>query len=352
MYVGRKKKNNPHLPRGVTHEHGAYYFRGPDRKRMRLGAAFGEAMARWAEVVQPVAGGLATMHHAFERFTLEVVPRKAAATRDGYLYMLPAVDKMFGKMAPRSIEPRHGYQLLDAGRRTPTQALKLFNLVSAVLTQCVRWGAIEENPFWQVRKGEYTPPPRTRCPTDAEYAAVYAIASDRLQIAMDLALLTGLRKGGILGLELSDITDEGLLSRRPGKTTKPQLFVWTPELKAVAERAKRLEPRVRRALLCTHNTRNPKHRPGQRYTDDGFNALWQQLMAKATRKPEKPGDPPPVLVERFRLHDIRAKSATDAETLGDAQARMGHTTSATTQRVYIRKPTKVQPLRRSKGTAE
>jgi hypothetical protein len=44
--------------------------------------------------------------------------------------------------------------------------------------------------------------------------------------AMDLALLTRLRKGGILRLELGDVTDAGLLCRRPGKTTKPLLFEW------------------------------------------------------------------------------------------------------------------------------
>jgi integrase len=351
--VGRKKKNNPHLPRGVTHEHSAYYFRGRDRKRVRLGAALGESMGRWAEIVQPHGGPVGTLHDAFERFKTEVVPHKAAKTRTGYLYMLPVLDAIYGKMAPRTIHPRHGYQLLDRGRRTPTQTLKLFNLMSSVLTSCVRWGAIDENPFWQVRKGDYTPPARTRCPTDAEYSAVYALASERLQIAMDLALLTGLRKGGILRLELADDTQEGLRSRRPGKTTKPLLFVWTPELRAVVDRAKRLEPRLRRALLCTGKAKNPRHKPGKAYTEDGFNALWQRLMTKATRTMDRDGNPiTPTLAERFRLNDIRAKSATDAETVAEAQARLGHTTPATTERVYIRKPTKVQPLRRpaTRGT--
>jgi integrase len=344
MPVGRKRKHNKHLPRGVTFEHAAYYYRGPDRKRFRLGSSLGEATAKWAEIVTPEGGATPTMRHAFERFKAEVLPRKAPKTQVGYLYMLPTLEKMFGKMPPRTIRPGHGYGMLDNGRKIPTQTLKLFNLMSAVLTACVRWGAIDENPFWQVRKGEYTPAPRTRCPSDAEYAAVYAIASDRLQIAMDLALLTGLRKGGILHLELADVTDDGLLSRRPGKTTKPLLFEWTPELRAVVDRAKKLEPRVRRALLCTSKAKNPKHRPGQAYTEDGFNALWQRLMAKATKKDEHGNA---VLAERFRLNDLRAKSATDADTLADAQSRLGHASAATTQRVYVRKPTKVQPLRRN-----
>jgi hypothetical protein len=89
MSVGRKKKHNRHLPRGVTHEHGAYYFRGPDRKRVRLGSALGESLAAWEALVQPEPGAIRTLHDAFERYKLEVVPRKAPKTQQGYLYMLP-----------------------------------------------------------------------------------------------------------------------------------------------------------------------------------------------------------------------------------------------------------------------
>jgi integrase len=337
MRMGRKRIRDKHLPTGVTYEHGAYYYRGRDRKRVHLGRAFGEAMAAWSKIVQPEPGSIRTMHDAFERFRIEVVPRKAAATQRGYLYMLPRVDKMFGKMRPGDVLPRHGYQLLAAFAHQPTQALKYFNLISAVLTSCVRWGVIKRNPFREVDKRDYTPRPRDRYPTDAEYAAVRAMASERLQIAMDLVLLTGLRRSALLRLELDDITDEGLRCRRPGKTARPLLFAWTPELREVVERARRLEPRVRRALLCTGPGKHPRHKSGQFYTPDGFQALWGRLMRRAVAAG--------VIAEPFRLHDIRAKNATDAETIQEAQERLGHTTPATTRRVYIRKPTTVRPLR-------
>lgn len=329
MPVGRKKKHNKHLPRGVTHEHGAYYFRGADRKRVRLGSAMGEALARWAALVQPEPGTIQTLHQAFERYKLEVIPKRAPKTQAGYLYMLPGLDLVWGKMAVAAVRPRHGYQLLDDGAKTPTQALKRFNLLSGVLTSCVKWGVIDANPFHEVDKEGYIPAARDRCPTDAEYAAVYAIASERMRIAMDLALLVGLRKGGVLRLELQDVLEDGLRCQRPGKTTKPLLFEWTPELRSVVAHAQSLEPRVRRALLCTHE--------GTAYTEDGFQANWGRLMDKALERG--------LIAERFHFHDIRAKSASDDVDELVASRRLGHTTPATTQRIYIRRPRRVKPLR-------
>jgi hypothetical protein len=120
---GSDKKHNKHLPRGVTHEHGAYYFRGPDRKRVRLRSALGESLAAWAALVQPEPGSIATLHYTFERRKVEVIPKKAPKTQQGYLYMLPGLDLVWGRVAVSALKPRHGYRLLDEGAKTPTQAL-------------------------------------------------------------------------------------------------------------------------------------------------------------------------------------------------------------------------------------
>jgi hypothetical protein len=49
--------------------------------------------------------------------------------------------------------------------------------------------------------------------------------------------------------------------------------------------------------------------------------------------------------ERFDYNDIRAKSATDDVDELVASTRLGYTTTATTQRVYIRRPRRAKPLR-------
>nr|VFJ93571.1 MAG: hypothetical protein BECKLFY1418A_GA0070994_103240 [Candidatus Kentron sp. LFY]VFK21002.1 MAG: hypothetical protein BECKLFY1418C_GA0070996_10833 [Candidatus Kentron sp. LFY] len=46
---------------------------------------------------------------------------------------------------------------------------------------------------------------------------------------------------------------------------------------------------------------------------------------------------------RFTEHDLRAKCASDAETLEHARALLTHADPRTTQRVYRRKPERVQP---------
>jgi hypothetical protein len=155
----------------------------------------------------------------------------------------------------------------------------------------VKWGVIDANAFHEVDKTGYVPPARERCPTHDEYAAVYSIATDRMRIAMDLALLVGMRKGGVL--RLGDLLEDGLRSQQPGKKTKPLLFEWTPELRSVAALAQSLEPRARRALLCTQE--------GTAYTEAGFQANWWRLMDTALERG--------LIDEPFHFNDIRVDLA-------------------------------------------
>ena len=53
--------------------------------------------------------------------------------------------------------------------------------------------------------------------------------------------------------------------------------------------------------------------------------------------------------ERFQERDLRAKVASDSDSLIEASERMGHADTAITQRVYRRKPVRIQPLKKSKG---
>jgi len=64
--------------------------------------------------------------------------------------------------------------------------------------------------------------------------------------------------------------------------------------------------------------------------------MWQRTMVKAMQQG---------LEERFHCHDIRAKSATDGENLKARSERLGHSSPAITKRIYMRKPTRVNPLR-------
>ncbi len=328
--VGRTRKANKHLPRGVYIEGGTYYFRIQNKQRTRLGRNLSDAMAAWAELIEPDAESLKTMSDVFDRYRLEVIPHKKSQTA---IYTLKPLAIVFGDMAPSDIKPRHIYAYMHKrSQKAPGGVLKEVGLLSHVLTKAIEWGLIESNPCFQVSRKSYQRPPRTRYVTDEEFDAVYDIANERVQIVMDLAVLTGLRRADILGLTRDSLTDDGILvtpSKTERSTGKTLLILWSNELRAVVDRAKKLTPHVRLPLVC--------NRQGKAYKGDGFNSMWQRLIKNAHDKG--------LITSRFMFKDLRAKSATDDDVLANAAERLGHTNQELTKRVYIRKPTRVRPLR-------
>jgi len=149
-------------------------------------------------------------------------------------------------------------------------------------------------------------------------------------------LMTGLRRGDILRLRLSNLRDDGI-HVRTSKTGKRLVFEWdeTGKLQALVDEILRIPPsRIGDAPLFTT-------RQGKPYIDvDGranaFDSLWQRFMRKALEKTD--------LQERFQERDLRAKVASDSASLVEASERLGHADTGITQRVYRRKPVRVRPL--------
>jgi integrase len=65
--------------------------------------------------------------------------------------------------------------------------------------------------------------------------------------------------------------------------------------------------------------------------------MWKRFMARLLKETK--------IKERFTEHDLRAKCASDAESLERARQLLGHADSKITERVYRRKPETVRPLR-------
>jgi integrase len=203
-------------------------------------------------------------------------------------------------------------------------------LLSHICSMGVEWGAMDFNPLRNMRKLKR--PPRDRYVTNEEYLHVWELASPMVQCVMDLAMLTGLRRGDIFKLERKHITDEGILVR-PGKTEQTSgkriLFEWSPSLRSVVQRALALQPQVRQHLVC--------NRKGKAFTKNGFDSVWQRLMDKATSGENA--------IEHFQFRDLRRKSATDEDDERTAQIRLGHSSSRLTKQVYRLKPDRVRPLK-------
>jgi integrase len=152
-------------------------------------------------------------------------------------------------------------------------------------------------------------------------------------------MLIGLRRGDLLRLRMADITDSGIKvtpRKTAGTTGITRTFEWSPELRAAVDMAKAARPlHIAPWLFCTNK--------GEGYFDEdtgrphGWNSMWQRFMARLLKNTK--------IKERFTEHDLRAKCASDAESLGRAQQLLGHADSKITERVYRRKPEVVRPLR-------
>jgi integrase len=176
--------------------------------------------------------------------------------------------------------------------------------------------------------------PRDRYVTNEEFAGCRAIACPQVQIAMDLALLTGQRQSDIVGLTWKQIKAIGVprpdwrIEITQGKTGKKLAIMISPAVETVLKRAKLMEPQWPREYVI-----RTKH--GLRYTPDGFRALWQRTQ----RAWMALGNP------NFHFHDIRAKCISDNKDLDAAYLLAGHMDVKMTRRVYDRAMRRVEPLR-------
>lgn len=353
MAVGRRRKNNKHLPQRVYLEHGRYWFRPVTGARVDLGTTMPEmyaALAKQSRVEKP----LGTMSAVFDKFLQESLPALADRTQSDYRKYIERLRPVFTPFAPREVTAG---DLFDV-RRTiadvsgPVQANRHVSCLSAVFREAVGWKAVERNPCKELKR--LHEPRRDRYVDDAEFSAVYTLASPVLQCLMDLATITGQREGDLLRLPNRDpktYTEAGVVFR-PGKskrrhprhgriveTSKTVIVEWSDELRAVVDRARALCGRdIRPTLICNLDAEG--------YTESGFRSNWHRLMKKATATKDAKGNKiEPKLAEPFTFHDLRAKSATDDE-IEEAHERLGHDDMRTTQTIYRRKPRRARAGRK------
>jgi integrase len=133
--------------------------------------------------------------------------------------------------------------------------------------------------------------------TDAEYKAVYDIASDHYKVAMELAYLCRMRRSEVLDTRYRDVEDKGLNTRRI-KGSDSALTLWTPRLKAAVELGLKGKMRVPEMPLV-----------GMGIKGDTFTQGFRKLVNRAG-------------VEWFVFHDIKAKGVSDFT--GDKRKAGGH----------------------------
>ena len=350
--MGRRRKKDRHLPERMYERRGKFYFVRPETEEwIPLGADVALALAEYGRIVGAAWSGR-TLADTLARYKTTVTALfHSKSRRESEMRTLDRFSRVFGKMLPDSVTSQHLYQFIeerideraefiDQKIPAPAGAEKDVRLLAKVYVKAIKWGTASANPALNIEFDKR--PKNTRDVTQEEYDAVYALATERMQIAMDLASNIGQRRADILRIRPKhDFTDEGIVLRQ-GKSggTTVLLINWTPGLRATVARALALSPQVPREFLL-------RTRSGRGYTPSGFGANWQRLMKRAT-SPGRNGKPP-VLSEWFKFHDFRAKAATEKAEQGteaDAQELLGHKDVKTT-RGYIRrvKPKRVTPVR-------
>lgn len=271
-----------------------------------------------------------TMNDVFDRYVRDCVPKLAPGTQRQTMGHLKVLREAFGSWVPGSIRAKDVGRFLDV-ETAKIHRNKIVATLSVIMTNAVsRWyvDGCEVNPCLKVYRHESSP--RDRYVTDAEFFAVRAIAIPSVQIAMDLALLTGQRQSDVVQLPWANV-HEKYIEIRQGKTGKLLGIRITPAITEVLERARARMPWIMPNLYVIRN----KH--GERYTPGGFRESWQLTINKALQLG--------AVKSRFTFHDLRAKSTSDTDNLQAASERLGHSNISLTRKVYDRKMRMVEPLR-------
>lgn len=353
---------NEGLPARWSIRRGKFYYSVPPGREAEwggkqlfpLGATLQEAYRTFAGKLGEDGPGASppigsTLSSLFDKYLLEVSPLKSPRSFVNDKHNMKRLRAVFGKLAIKGeFKPSWCHRHIESlrpralpngeivtGPPAPVQGRKEIALLSAVLSKAVEWGDLNRNPLIGQFKRKRSPP-RERDVTVAEIEQFKLHASPWLKAYLDVKLLLGIRQGDMLALRESSADDEGVLvqpSKTINSTGKRMLFTWTNELRAAWDAALAARPETRGVKIRTDHifrTRN-----GTGYSADSFGSVWQRRMTKAVAAG----------VVRFHEHDIRATTAGESATLGDAQQILGHANPEITRRIYRRRPERVRPLR-------
>lgn len=326
--MGRRRLTEKHLPRRMYLEHGAYYFVPNGGKKSRLSDDLGAALVKYAALIGNT-WILRTLGDAIDKYRVEILPlKRAKQTRDDEGKSLDRLKKAFGHLLADNLTAQHCYAYMEArrskdGKRVPVAARHEMSLLRHVYVKAIRWGAASLNPVLGIELPERA---KKRRKVPMEWVdQIRAIASPRMCLAIDLAIMAGQRRGDTLKLRWSDVHPDGVYVKQ-GKTEAELLIAHSADLDALLERAKAMKPDI----PCEFLIRKANGKP---YSVDGFSSNWQRLM----RKHVAGGG------EHFTFHDLRSVSADGADTVEEAQRRLGHASVETTKRFYWKNVTKAKP---------
>lgn len=340
--MGRKRTKDKDLPQRWTRKHGAIYYQVPPgkesswdgKKWFRLGDNEAEAFRVWSERIDE-RENILTFNQLCDRYLLQHTPTCRPKTQVHQQRAIKNLRSSYGECDITEFQSEWAFQYYEKRKESGVSAANTdIKTLSHLFTKAIEWGALKnsEHPIrgLQIKQADNV---RDRYIEDWEIEQALSVASDFLRLYVAFKLMTGMDKASILSIQISDLTDDGIISGRVKTKGKQRLYKWTPELRLCVSKIRAIPRPINSMwLFCT--------RQGQPYIKESgytsaFDSMWKRFMTKAL------GDTG--LQERFTEHDLRAKAASDQESLKLAQHLLGHADSKITKKVYRRKMEIVTP---------
>lgn len=313
-----------------------------------LGAAEKQAYKIWTERIVTTDKPF-TLQDLFDRYELQVIPKKAAATQKSNRQSFKRLRSVFDLKQPViDFKTHQAYQYRDyvANNLSAKRANLDVEVLSHLFTKAIEWGCNIQHPVKGI-VGKISIPDRDRYVEDEELEEFLSVCNAMQKVYIPLKLATGKDKSMLLRIKLNDITGEGVKFPKRQKTAgkkggKASIVLFEHQgqstgLKEIIDNIMVWRKRwckVQSFYLFASSMGQPL------ITDQGitsnFDSQWQRTMKKALATTS--------LAERFTEHDLKAKTASDAENAEQASKLLQHHNTSTTKRIYRRKPESVVPL--------
>ncbi len=307
--MGRPRKHDRHLPPYVYRRRGVYYLES-SKPAIRLGEDIQTALDAYQKLGGEPGGGMAALiKEAFPVITAKV----GVETKRSYRSACNKIAYILADLTPEQVKPKHIANMKILLAPIPNMANRCLTVSKLIFQYAVDQQRLDSNPALGTKL--YPEAKRDRLPTTTDYEAIYAHAKPRLQVLMDLRYLTGQRGNDLLTKRNDEITADGIYFKQL-KTGAKLLVEWSPELRAVVERARALFGNVRALTLL-------QGRAGRRYSYRTANRDWNEACDAAG-------------IVDTEMRDLRAMSGTAAEAQGlNPTALLGHKNKKMTER-YLR----------------
>lgn len=329
--MGRPKSEYPDLPPRMAARKlksgGVLFYYQAGGKKIPLGGDRAVANTKWAELEN--SDTTSNFPAIVERYRLEALPKKSFRTQKEQGKQLDLLKIAFPGFGLESIQPKHVRQYLDK-RSKKIAGNREIALFSHLWNWARQRGLTDRaNPCAGVERNKENP--RKIYVRIEAFEAVRSQAVFWLQDAMDLLLDAGQRPSDILKATKHDIYDGSVIFEQAKTGAKVRIRL-QGQFKTTIERILARTRPVQTIYLIADEL-------GQRVT------IWK-LEKEFRRAFEKAGELALTNGKEWQLRDLRKKSATDGESLKDAQERLGHANEMTTARIYRQvKGTDAKPLR-------